>query len=380
MRLNAGVSVGASRRIVPLDECSVERPRRQVDASGMAPRGRLALVTVAAVLFVCVGTALAAAPGVLYQDPTNVTQSGAVLQGSINPSDKTTTYYFEYGTSTGYGAVTTQATLPKSKAWQAVSAAITGLSAGSTYHYRIVAWNGGGTKDKTVGPDHTFTTAPPPSAPGDPSSSPGDAPPDVSGGGGTQPDQSDEASPADGLRPTLGASVVVHAVAGRVLVQRPRSGGFVRLATGAEVPLESVIDASHGRIALTSALPSGRTQTGRFGGGRFQLRQGRRGYVDLYLRGRTCRTSGRHAHVGSASAASARTRRRNHLWGHDRGGRFRTHGRNSQATVRGTHWLVADRCDGTLTFVTKGSVVVRDTVTHKRLVLHAGERYLARDR
>jgi hypothetical protein len=30
--------------------------------------------------------------------------------------------------------------------------------------------------------------------------------------------------------------------------------------------------------------------------------------------------------------------------------------------------------------VTKGSVVVRDTVRHRRLVLHAGERYLARKR
>jgi hypothetical protein len=336
-------------------------------------------VTVAAVLFVCVGTALAAAPGVLYGDPTNVTQSGAVLQGSINPSDKTTTYYFEYGTSTGYGATTAQATLPKSKAWQAVSAAITGLSAGSTYHYRIVAWNGGGTKDKTVGSDHTFTTASPADSPGDPSSSPGDTTQDVSGGG-TQPVHGGDATPADGLRPTLGSSVVVHAVAGRVLVRRPGNGRFARLATGAEVPLESEIDASHGTIALTSALPSGRMQTGRFGGGRFQLRQGRRGYVDLYLRGRACTSSVRHAHAGSASAASARRRPRNHLWGHDHGGRFRTYGRSSQATVRGTRWLVADRCDGTLTLVTKGSVVVRDTVRHRRLVLHAGERYLARNR
>ena len=339
----------------------------------MAPQGQLALVTVAAVLFVCVGTAFAAAPGVLYGEPTNVTQSGAVLQGSINPSDKPTTYYFEYGTTTGYGATTAQATLPKSKAWQAVSAVITGLSAGSTYHYRIVAWNGGGTKDKTVGSDHTFTTAAPPDSPGDPSSSPGDTTQDVSGGG-TQPD------PGDGLRPTLGSSVVVHAVAGRVLVRRPGSGRFARLVTDAEVPLESEIDASDATIALTSALPFGRTQTGRFGGGRFQLRQGRRGYVDLYLRGRACPTSGRQAHVGSASAASARKRRRNHLWGHDHGGRFRTHGRNSQATVRGTRWLVADSCDGTLTLVTKGSVVVRDIARHRRLVLHAGERYLARNR
>src|SRR4029453_7949401 len=102
----------------------------------MGPRGWLALMTVAAVLFACVATALAAAPGVLYGAPTNVTESGAVLQGSINPSDKPTTYYFEYGTSTGYGATTAQATLPKSKAWQAVSGPIAGLSPGSTYHYR----------------------------------------------------------------------------------------------------------------------------------------------------------------------------------------------------------------------------------------------------
>jgi hypothetical protein len=337
-------------------------------------------VTVAAVLFACVGTALAAAPGVLYGDPTNVTQSGAVLQGSINPSDKPTTYYFEYGTSTGYGAKTTQATLPKSKAWQAVSAVITGLSAGSTYHYRIVAWNGGGTKDKTVGSDHIFTTASPADSPSDPPSTPGDTTQDVSGGDGTQLDQRGDASRADGLRPTLGSSVVVRAVAGRVLVQRPGSVRFAQLASGAEVPLESEIDASHGTIALTSALPSGRTQTGRFGGGRFKLRQDRRGYVNLHLSGRACARSGRHARAGSASTASAQRRRRNHLWGHDHGGRFRTHGRHSQATVRGTRWLVADRCDGTLTLVTKGSVVVRDTVRHRRLVLHAGERYLARNR
>jgi hypothetical protein len=333
------------------------------------------LVMVAAVLFVCVGTALAAAPGVLYEAPTNVTESAAVLHGSINPSDKLTTYYFEYGASTGYGATTAQATLPKSKAWQAVSAVIAGLSGGSTYHYRIVAWNGGGTKDKTVGSDHTFTTASPP----DPQSSPGDTTPDVSGGDAL-PDQGGEASPAGGLRPTLGASVVVHAVAGRVLIRRPGSGRFARMAADAEIPFDSEIDASHATISLTSALPSGRTQTGRFGGGRFQLRDGRQGYVDLYLRDRACPRSRRHTQAGSASAASAQRRRRNHLWGHDHGGRFRTHGRHSQATVRGTRWLVADRCDGTLTLVTKGSVVVRDTIHHRRLVLHAGERYLARKR
>ena len=44
------------------------------------------------------------------------------------------------------------------------------------------------------------------------------------------------------------------------------------------------------------------------------------------------------------------------LWGRDHGGRFRSHGRHSHATVRGTRWLTVDRCDGTLTRVTNGSV------------------------
>ena len=48
--------------------------------------------------------------------------------------------------------------------------------------------------------------------------------------------------------------------------------------------------------------------------------------------------------------------------------------------MRGTRWLVEDRCDGTLTRVTKGSVVVRDFARDKRKILRAGESYLARAR
>jgi hypothetical protein len=104
------------------------------------------------------------------------------------------------------------------------------------------------------------------------------------------------------------------------------------------------------------------------------IRQGQDGYVDLYLRGRACI---RHrANRAVASAARKPSKRR--LWGRDHGGRFRTHGRNSHATVRGTRWVVSDSCAGTLTRVTSGSVVVRDTVRKKSMVLDAGERYLAR--
>ena len=277
--------------------------------------------------------------------------------------------------SSGYGATTTQATLPKSKAWQAVSALITGSSsASSTYHYRIVAWNGGGTKDKTVGSDHTFTTASPP-----------DLPPALARAPVTRRLRSTRAAKCCGSRrrgesrrrAPADARVErsrAHAVAGSVLDPAAwKPAGSPRMATRAEVPFDSEIDASHARIALTSALPSGRTQTGRFGGGRFQLRRWLAGATSTStsavapVRGRAgTRLSGRRPPFPRGGGAA------DHLWGHDSGGRFRTHGRHSQATVRGTRWLVSDRCDGTLTLVTKGSVVGADTVRHRRLVLHAG--------
>jgi hypothetical protein len=66
------------------------------------------------------------------------------------------------------------------------------------------------------------------------------------------------------------------------------------------------------------------------------------------------------------------------LWGRDHGGRFRSHGRHSHATVRGTRWLTADRCDGTLTRVTNGSVAVRDFARHRTVVVRAGHSYVAK--
>ena len=84
--------------------------------------------------------------------------------------------------------------------------------------------------------------------------------------------------------------------------------------------------------------------------------------MDVYLRGGRFSgcprlgdaPAGARRLVASASRSRKRVRK---LWGRDRGGRFRTHGRHSQATVRGTRWLTVDRCDGTLTRVTNGAVV-----------------------
>lgn len=87
---------------------------------------------------------------------SSVTSSGAVLNGSVDPNGGGATTYFEYGTSTSYGEVTTQTgigTAPQSD----FQATISGLNPSTTYHYRINAVNGGGI---TYGADVIFTTSP----------------------------------------------------------------------------------------------------------------------------------------------------------------------------------------------------------------------------
>ena len=59
-------------------------------------------------------------------------------------------------------------------------------------------------------------------------------------------------------------------------------------------------------------------------------------------------------------------------------GRYRSRGKHSAATVRGTKWTMTDRCDGTLTTVKRGKVAVRDFRLKKTIVLRAGKSYLAR--
>jgi ferric-dicitrate binding protein FerR (iron transport regulator) len=76
--------------------------------------------------------------------------------------------------------------------------------------------------------------------------------------------------------------------------------------------------------------------------------------------------------------SAARKKKSRSLWSSDNGGRFRTRGRNSSATVRGTEWLTKDTCSGTETRVTRGSVLVKDFTKHKNVVVKAGKRYIAK--
>jgi len=120
-------------------------------------------------------------------------------------------------------------------------------------------------------------------------------------------------------------------------------------------------------------------QTGEFHGGIFQVRQNRAqgGLTDLVIhdklnRGPACGTAS-----GRAAAAARLSHRILGLLRGTARGRFRTTGRFSAATVRGTEWGVRNRCDGTLTVVTHGIVDVRDFRLRKDIVVRTGQTYLA---
>jgi phosphodiesterase/alkaline phosphatase D-like protein len=94
------------------------------------------------------------APVVTTNPATNVASFSATLNGSVDPHGLTTSVHFQYGTTTSYGSNTASRSFGGST-YQNVIANISGLSASTTYHFRIVASNSSGTR---YGSDRTFTT------------------------------------------------------------------------------------------------------------------------------------------------------------------------------------------------------------------------------
>ncbi len=174
--------------------------------------------------------------------------------------------------------------------------------------------------------------------------------------------------------PVLGKTVDVVPVSGRVYLSPP--GRTRQLLQGArQVPVGSTLDAQHGAVQVTSATtqPAGR-QSGEFRGGAFVVLQpvAEAGLTELRLTG--------GSFSGCARARSAAKRRLSgsviRLLKANVQGRFRTRGRFSSATVRGTQWDTLDRCGGTETRVVRGVVVVHDLVTGRDRVLGAGQSQL----
>jgi hypothetical protein len=199
--------------------------------------------------------------------------------------------------------------------------------------------------------------------------------------------------------PVPGKSVVVRVVSGTVLIRYPAGkappGGstttFAPLTGAANIPMGSVVDTTKGRVALTSAADTGgkKTQSADFYDGIFQVKQSvpkkkpkkaKALVTDLVMKGQTPRSQCAPLKGARSAAVDKKKGPKSvlgKLWGNGKGN-FRTNGTYSSATVRGTIWLVEDRCDGTYTKVRRGVVAVRDFKRKKTVSVKAGHSYLAR--
>lgn len=100
----------------------------------------------------------------LYAPPTTTTGSAtslaansATLNGTVNPNGGSTTYYFQYGTTTSYGSMTSSSSAGSGTSAVSISASLTGLNPSTTYHFRVKSSNSVGT---SYGSDQSFTTTP----------------------------------------------------------------------------------------------------------------------------------------------------------------------------------------------------------------------------
>jgi hypothetical protein len=337
---------------------------RQIDRLPSVLKGPLIAAAVCAAFAAAAPTAMARQPPSAQTGAATAVDTGsATLAGVVDPNGSDTWYFFRYGVDR-YDARTPIARAGDGHDPVAVAAHVEGLSPATTYHVRLVAFNRHGF---AAGGDVPFSTAAPaapvPPAPAPPAPLPPSTP----------------ASAASVPPPVLGESVNVTVRTGTVTVKVPGAATYVALSAAAALPVGSILDTREGSITLRSALPSGKVQAGIFHGGLFEVRQpeGAGGVTELVLRGAL---TGCHKTAARAAATSKKKKRKppRRLWGRDSKGNFRTRGGNSVATVRGTAWYVEDRCDGTLTRVSEGSVSVFDRGRHRTVLVRAGHSYLAR--
>jgi len=98
-------------------------------------------------------------PTVTTSPASAIADTGATLNGTVDPNNGTTSVWFEYGKTTGYGNSTPQKNAGSGDSSMPVVEGAGGLASGTLYHYRIVAQNSVG---KSNGNDMTFTTNVPP--------------------------------------------------------------------------------------------------------------------------------------------------------------------------------------------------------------------------
>jgi plastocyanin len=172
---------------------------------------------------------------------TGATETTATLNGAINPDGQPTSYYFSYGTSTSYGQKTAETVVGEDNANHVVSAVVTGLAPGTTYHFQLVAHNQSG---NSPGSDQTFKTTPAPPPP----SSPSPTPP----ASGSSPPPTPPPTPALSPAPLPGAGEISRAQGGSPLLGG--AANAVKLLSGQHG------SAVHGSLAVSPAGAGGRLE------------------------------------------------------------------------------------------------------------------------
>jgi DNA-binding beta-propeller fold protein YncE len=182
--------------------------------------------------------------------------------------------------------------------------------------------------------------------------------------------------------PKLAVSANLAPVSGSVLVKLPGSSAFVSLTSVRQVPFGTVVDATDGRVAVTTVTRHGALQAMTFSAGELKLTQGRNGMVVATLAGGSfsvCPTARERSHIARAAHAGAARASGKHvvrkLWAEGHGS-YSTRG--SYAAGAGARWLTEDRCDGTLIHVPTGSAAVTNLVDHRHATVRAGRSYLAK--
>ncbi len=311
----------------------------------------------------------APAPLALTGSAQAVEQSTTILTGTVNPRGAATTYHFDWGTTTAYGsrAPVADASVGSDSAEHSLSQTLTGLTPGTTYHYRIVASDCEGCASGTkYGSDVAFTTQAPPDSRSEV--------PAV-----TNSPSLTSMLPLAPTPPVLGKTANAGAISGVVLVRVPGTTELVPLGPSQDIPIGSVIDAQHGVVRLTTAVnATGELQSVTLWHGSFAVGQRPGAGMTTFTLPRPsgCAAVARHARSSVASAARAKAPPA--LWAKDNHGQYSTRGQNSVATVRGTYWETTNSCDGTLTTVKQGLVSVRDLHLHRSVLVRAGHSYLAK--
>ena len=145
-------------------------------------------------------TTAAAAPSVTTTAATGVTQTGATLTGLVDANGTQTEFRFEYGPDTNYGTLTTPASGGSAVGGVSRGTSIAGLTAGTTYHYRVLALRN--SVVVATGADQTFTTLAA-ATPSRPSPSPS---PSGTATATATPSASATATPTVTATPTLGGT------------------------------------------------------------------------------------------------------------------------------------------------------------------------------